>query len=174
MFPFSPLYRYTTVLVCFLRIPHCFYCMLLLVWCCMCSGHLPCFFVVACLLPLLSLFSLSSFACSSERLQQAPVTLPPSLPFEGESSYRTEYGPKPLPPPPKASTVTVPASLPFEATTAYRTDYGPKPLPPPTKPAEIHLQPSLPFEASSSYRYTNETGAMHDVMGRRIEGLEDA
>lgn len=102
----------------------------------------------------LSPFLLFIFVLCVQRVQQAPVTLPPSLPFEGESSYRTEYGPKPLPPPPKTSSVTMPASLPFEATTAYRTDYGPKPLPPPIKPAEIQAQPSLPFEASSSYRYT--------------------
>lgn len=84
--------------------------------------------------------------------QQVPVKLPPSLPFEGESSYRTEYGPKPLPPRVKPAEVKLPPSLPFEETTAYRSDYGPKPLPPPVKPAEVKLQPSLPFEANSSYR----------------------
>ncbi|KAL8427611.1 hypothetical protein Efla_005786 [Eimeria flavescens] len=90
--------------------------------------------------------------CAVRSARAVPVKLPPSLPFEGESSYRTEYCPKPLPPPVKQAEVKLPPSLPFQETTAYRSDYGPKPLPHPVKPAEVKLPPSLPFEANSSYR----------------------
>lgn len=76
----------------------------------------------------------------------------PPVPFEGNSVYRQEYGPKPLPPPSQPVPVKLPPSLPFEGESSYRSQYGPKPLPPPIKPVDVKLPPSLPFEETTAYR----------------------
>ncbi|CBZ52654.1 hypothetical protein NCLIV_024420 [Neospora caninum Liverpool] len=74
------------------------------------------------------------------------------LPFVGNTQYRQEFGPKPLPPATAATQVTLPPTLPFEAESSYRTEFVAKPLPPPVKFAEAKLPPPLPFEGESAYR----------------------
>ncbi|SCO60776.1 subpellicular microtubule protein 1, putative [Plasmodium berghei] len=66
------------------------------------------------------------------------------LPFEGESNYRSEFGPKPLPElPPRVETKLV-KSLPSE--------FGPKPLPEIQPRVENKPHKTLPFEGESNYR----------------------
>ncbi|SCM20942.1 subpellicular microtubule protein 1, putative [Plasmodium berghei] len=74
------------------------------------------------------------------------------LPFEGESNYRSEFGPKPLPElPPRVETKLV-KSLPFEGESNYRSEFGPKPLPEIQPRVENKPHKTLPFEGESNYR----------------------
>ncbi|EUR72335.1 hypothetical protein PFBG_02429 [Plasmodium falciparum 7G8] len=84
-----------------------------------------------------------------------------SIPFEGESNYRSEFGPKALPELPPQIYMKPPKPLPFEGQTNYRSefgesnyrsDYGPKPLPELPPRIEMKLPKSLPFEGESNYR----------------------
>ncbi|GAB65671.1 hypothetical protein PCYB_071730 [Plasmodium cynomolgi strain B] len=74
------------------------------------------------------------------------------LPFDGESNYRIEFGPKPLPELPPRQEAKLTRSLPFEGESNYRSEFGPKPLP--ELPPRVEQKPlkSLPFEGESNYR----------------------
>ncbi|EDL42529.1 hypothetical protein, truncated, partial [Plasmodium vivax] len=75
-----------------------------------------------------------------------------SLPFDGESNYRSEFGPKPLPELPPRQEAKLTRSLPFEGESNYRSEFGPKPLP--ELPPRVEQKPpkSLPFDGESNYR----------------------
>eukprot|EP01067_Filipodium_phascolosomae_P004433 Filipodium_phascolosomae@DN276_c0_g1_i1.p1 len=82
----------------------------------------------------------------------APLA-PRSLPFEGDSLYRSEFVEKPLPAVAARSPHVYQGSgAKFDGTTTNRLDYDAKPLPPRLERQAMGVHQSLPFEGDTMYR----------------------
>lgn len=71
------------------------------------------------------------------------VKLPPSLPFDSNSSYRGDFTTKPLPPIESPPEVKLPPSLPFDGNSHYRSDYTKKNM----AVCQVTLMPPYPTPA---------------------------
>ncbi|KAF5843283.1 heat shock protein 70kD, peptide-binding domain-containing protein [Dunaliella salina] len=83
-----------------------------------------------------------------------PAYAPASLPFEGTSSYKSDFHPHPLPRQEAAGAQYQPRHIPFEGESSYKGDFVPHQLErrPPAGPN--YVPSSLPFEGTSTYKDT--------------------